>query len=224
MSPIIFKNPKRQQDGILARGEARALHWMAARVPDWINSDHLTGLGFLAMVAAGVAYGFSRHNPLLLHAVNLCLVLNWLGDSLDGTLARYRNRTRPRYGFYVDHILDTFSMFFLISGLALSGYMSRSVAGLVLVSYFMLCINVYLATHVTGTFKISFWKLSPTELRLLLIVGNCVLLFDPAVGLLEGRYRLFDVSGIVACGLMAVILITSTIKNIQVLYNAERLP
>jgi phosphatidylglycerophosphate synthase len=223
MSQPTFRDAKREQNGILASVECQMLKWMASRLPAWIHSDHLTGLGILAMLAAGVAYAGSRHNDWLLHAVNLCLLLNWVGDSLDGTLARFRNRLRPRYGFYVDHILDTFSMSFLFGGLALSGYMSFQIVALVLISYFMLCINVYLATHTLGVFRISFGKFSPTELRLLLAFGNLVLLFKPTIRILGNSYLLFDIGGLIAAVLMMGILITSTIRNIHVLYNAERL-
>src|SRR4030095_16119078 len=165
-----FIEARREQNGILARYETRALYWMATRLPHWIHSDHLTALGILAMLAAGVSYRMSNVNTAYLHLVNVFLVLNWVGDSLDGTLARYRNRQRPRYGFYVDHIQDTFSMLFLVGGMALSGFMSTLVGGLLLIAYFMLCINVYLATYTMGTFKISFGWFSPTELRLLVAI------------------------------------------------------
>jgi len=222
MSQPGFQDAKREQNGMLASTERQALLWMAARLPAFIHSDHLTSLGFLAMLAAGVAYACSLSNSLFLHAVNLCLLLNWVGDSLDGTLARYRNRLRPRYGFYVDHILDTFSMSFLFGGLALSGYMSPKVVAFVLIAYFMLCINVYLATYTLGTFRISFGKFSPTELRLLLAIGNLALLYKPTVHILGGKYLLFDIGGAIAALLMVGILIASTARNIQVLYNAER--
>ena len=223
MSEPSFQDAKREQNGILATAESQALSWMARHLPASVHSDHLTGLGLSAMLAAGVAYACSESNPLFLHAVNLCLLLNWVGDSLDGTLARYRNRLRPRYGFYVDHILDTFSMSFLFGGLALSGYMSPQVVAFVLIAYFMLCINVYLATYTLGTFRISFGKFSPTELRLLLAVGNLALLYKPTVHLLGEKYLLFDVGGTIAAVLMVGILVASTARNIQVLYNAERL-
>src|SRR5882672_5306674 len=132
MSQPSFQDAKREQNGILASVERQVLHWMATRLPTCVHSDHLTILGLLAMLAAGAAYACSQSNNLFLHAVNVCLLLNWLGDSLDGTLARYRNRLRPRYGFYVDHMLDTFSMSFLFGGLALSGYMSVRIVALVL--------------------------------------------------------------------------------------------
>ena len=223
MSPSGFQDAKRKQDGVLSRAEHLALQWMAARLPSCINSDHLTSLGLLAMLAAGVAYSHSGSNSLSLHVVNLCLLLNWVGDSLDGSLARFRNRLRPRYGFYVDHILDTFSMAFLFGGLALSGYMSPKIVAWVLIAYFMLCINVYLATYTLGTFRMSFGKFSPTELRVLLGVGNLVLLYKPNVQILGSSYLLFDVGGVIATVLLVGVLVTSTARNIQVLYNAERL-
>ena len=223
MSQPSFHEANREQKGILATAEHRALQWMAARLPPGIHSDHLTSLGLLAMLAAGAAYACSQFNNLFLHAVNVCLLLNWVGDSLDGTLARYRNRLRPRYGFYVDHILDTFSMSFLFGGLALSGYMSPKIVALVLIAYFMLCINVYLATYTLGTFRISFGKFSPTELRLLLGIGNVALLYRPTVHILGRSHLLFDIGGVIAAVLMAGILIASTVRNIRVLYNAERL-
>ena len=223
MSQPSFQDAKREQNGILASAERQALQWMAARLPTFIHSDHLTSLGLVAMLAAGAAYACSGSNNLFLHVVNLCLLLNWVGDSLDGTLARYRNRLRPRYGFYVDHILDTFSMSFLFGGLALSGYMSPQIVALVLIAYFMLCINVYLATYTLGTFRISFGKFSPTELRLLLGVGNLALLYKPTVQIVGRSYLLFDIGGLIAAVLLVWILITSTVRNIQVLYNAERL-
>ena len=123
-----FREAKRIQQSFLANAEKRTLIWLAARTPAWINSDHLTLLGLLSMAAAGAAYWWSATNRLGLILVILCLALNWLGDSLDGTLARFRDHSRPRYGFYVDHIVDAFSAFFLLGGLALSGYMSPAVA------------------------------------------------------------------------------------------------
>src|ERR1700739_3147101 len=117
-----FTEARRIQQSFLATAEKKTLLWLAARTPPWINSDHLTLIGLLAMAGAGAGYWWSKSNPVWLMLVVVCLALNWLGDSLDGTLARYRNQCRPRYGFYVDHIVDAFSAFFLLGGLALSGY------------------------------------------------------------------------------------------------------
>ena len=111
-----FKTAERSHSSFLAAREKQALLWIAARLPDWVNSDHLTGLGFVSLVAAGGAYWYSKWHPWALLAVIGFLALNWFGDSLDGTLARVRNRLRPRYGFYIDHILDAIGTFFLMTG------------------------------------------------------------------------------------------------------------
>src|SRR6267142_6191379 len=181
MSTNNFKDAKREQTSVLAPLERAALRGLARRMPGWVNSDHLSLLGLVSMFMAGVGYALSRQNPLMLHLVNLFIFLNWFGDSLDGTLARYRDRQRPRYGFYVDHIIDTFGAFFLLFGMALSGYISEHVAAAVLISYFMLATNSYLAAYSIGIFKISQWKLGPTELRLLLMTGNVFLIYRPSV-------------------------------------------
>ena len=123
-----FHEARRIQQSFLANAEKRALIWLAARTPAWINSDHLTLLGLLSMAGAGAAYWWSSLNTAGLLLVIVCLALNWLGDSLDGTLARFRDHSRPRYGFYVDHIVDAFSALFLLGGLSLSGYMAPAVA------------------------------------------------------------------------------------------------
>ena len=160
------------------RPEKRALIWMAERTPSWINSDHLTLVGFLAQVMAGVSYALARWNRYWLLAVIGFLALNWLGDSLDGTLARVRQQLRPRYGFYVDHIVDSFGGLALMAGLALSGYMHPWVAIGLLMAFLMLSIQSYLATYTLGEFQLSFWNFGPTELRILLAVGNIALLLS----------------------------------------------
>jgi archaetidylinositol phosphate synthase len=156
--------------------------------------------------------------------VIVCLALNWLGDSLDGTLARVRNRLRPRYGFYVDHVVDAFGALFLLGGLALSEYMSERIALGLLIAYLMLSIEVYLATYALGTFNISFWKISPTELRILLIIGNIVLLIQPDAGITGMGWRLFDIGGLAGMAGMSVMLLVAAMKHTRALYNAERLP
>ncbi len=223
MPTTTFRNAAREQAGILASLERKALLVLAQNTPAWIGSDHLTLLGFAAMLAAGFFYLQSQHSPQFLHLVNICIVLNWMGDSMDGTLARYRNRQRPRYGFYVDHIIDAFSTLFLLGGLSFSGYMSERVALIFLVIYFILCINVYLATYTLGVFKISFWVFSPTELRILLLAGNLTLLKQSRIQLLGNEYLLFDVGGGIAIAVMAVILTVSVIQNTRALYRQERL-
>jgi phosphatidylglycerophosphate synthase len=219
-----FKDAAREQTSLLAPIEKKALLWLAHHLPAWINSDHLTLLGFVAMVLAGVCYWLARWNRLALVAVIFCLAVNWFGDSLDGTLARVRNRLRPRYGFYVDHITDAFGTLFLLLGMAFSSYMTEWVGVGLLIVYLMLSIQSYLAAHALGTFQLSFWKFSPTELRVLLAVGNVALLFRPVVRLFGVQYRLFDVGGVIGMVGMALMLVVSSIRNTRKLYQAERLP
>ena len=219
-----FNDARREQTSILAPLESAALRGLARRMPGFVNSDHLSLLGFVAMFLAGVCYAASRQNPLMLHLVNVCIFLNWFGDSLDGTLARYRDRQRPRYGFYVDHIIDTFGTMFIIYGMALSGYMTERVAGALLIVFFMLAINSYLAAYALGVFKISHWKMGPTEMRLILMIGNVYLLYRPHTRIHGRVYLLYDVGGLVAIIGMASMLVYSSIKNTHTLYQMERLP
>jgi phosphatidylglycerophosphate synthase len=219
-----FHDADREQTSVLAPVERTILRGLARRMPSWINSDHLSVLGLAAMLMAGVCYAASRQNPLMLHVVNLCIFLNWFGDSLDGTLARYRDRQRPRYGFYVDHIIDTFGAMFLIFGLAISGFMSERVAAAMLVVFFMLAINSYLTAYALGVFKISHWKMGPTELRLLLCIGNLYLIHSSHTHILGRRLLLYDVGGVVSIIGMAAMLVFSSIKTTHKLYNLERLP
>jgi phosphatidylglycerophosphate synthase len=216
-----FQNATRIHNSLVARAEKRALIWMANRVPAAINSDHLTGLGFVAQLLAGVSYALARSNRLWLLAAIGFLALNWLGDSLDGTLARVRQQQRPRYGFYVDHILDSFGSLALMAGLGASGYMHPSIATGLLVGFLLLSIQSYLATYTLGEFQLSFWSFGPTELRLLLMAGNLAVLRWPMV--YQHRFRLFDVGGLIGIVAMAVMLIAFTVRNTMRLYNEEPL-
>jgi archaetidylinositol phosphate synthase len=216
-----FRNANRVHHSFLAAAERRALVWMAERTPAWINPDHLTVLGFVAQVMAGASYAMARWNRHWLLWGIAFLALNWLGDSLDGTLARVRQRQRPRYGFYVDHIIDSFGALALMGGLALSGYMHPHVAIGLLVAFLLLSIQSYLATYTMGEFQLSFWSFGPTELRILLAAGNLALLRWPMV--LKGHYRLFDVGGMVGLIGMGAMLIFFTARNTYRLYMQERI-
>jgi archaetidylinositol phosphate synthase len=218
-----FKNADRQQTSLLAPLERVCLSWLARNLPPWVKPDHLTLLGLAAMLIAGASYACARWSPVgALLLVNLCLAINWFGDSLDGTLARARNKQRPRYGFYVDHIIDAFGIMFTLCGLALSGLMSWNIALGVLVVYFMLSIDVYLATYTIGTFRISFYKFSPTELRILLAIGNLRAMSHPTTRIFGDKYLFFDIGAVVAIVLMAVVLLISVTRNTVTLYRAEK--
>lgn len=219
-----FRDARRDLRGITAAMEKRVLLWLAARMPAWVNSDHLTVLGLLAMLGAGTAYWLGGHDVRWLHAVNGLLAVNWFGDSLDGTLARVRNRQRPRYGYYLDHVLDTAGTLVLFAGIAAGGFMTPIVALATLVAYYLLSIEVYLATHALGRFRMSFWGLGPTELRILLGLGALAAMVRPEVSLFGTRALLFDVGGVIgAVGLIATAAV-SAVANARALYRAERLP
>jgi phosphatidylglycerophosphate synthase len=174
------------------------------------------------MILAGASYALARLWAPSLLVVNIWLAVNWFGDSLDGTLARERRCQRPRYGFYVDHIVDSLGALFVIAGLGFSGYMNWWVAAGLLVSFYLLSINAYLATYTLGTFRLSYWKFSPTEIRILLGVGNVVALLRPTVRLIPTHPRFFDVSGAVAIVAMTVVLAVSVVRNTIALYRLER--
>jgi archaetidylinositol phosphate synthase len=211
-----FRPAERSNNGALASVEKKALIWLARRMPAWVNSDHLTALGFVSLLGAGLSY--ARAGLIL---ASMFLILNWFGDSLDGTLARVRDRQRPRYGFYVDHILDACGSLFLFAGLALSGYMSEPIAAGLLVAYLLLSIEVYLATYTMGKFHMSFAAFGPTELRLLLIAGNLALLNKPVVAFGARHYLLFDVGGAIGIAGMCGALVWSIARHTAHLYRAE---
>ncbi len=219
-----FRDAKRVQESILAPSEKKILIWLAERAPARLNSDHFTLLGFAAMLLAGASYAAARWHPAALLLATLFLALNWLGDSLDGTLARVRNQLRPRYGFYVDHMLDSLGALALMGGLALSGYVHERVALGMLIAFLLLSIEVYLATYTIGNFHLSFWKFGPTEVRVLLGIGNVALLTHPHVHVLGAEFRLFDFGGAIAIAGMAVMTVVSALRHIRYLYRLERLP
>jgi archaetidylinositol phosphate synthase len=222
--PDAFVEAHRNSTGLLTAAERRVLLWLAHRLPARVNSDHLTALGFMSMFLVGVCFAASAEHPAALWGVVLFLALNWFGDSLDGTLARVRGHQRPRYGFYVDHILDTFGALFVVGGLATSGIMTPIVAAAFLIAYYLLSIEIYLATYCIGRFQMSFWGWGPTELRILLAIGALMLFVKPVVTIFGVHIGLFDVGGIIGTIGLIVTAIVSAIGNTRGLYRAEPLP
>jgi archaetidylinositol phosphate synthase len=218
-----FAPAARIQRSLVAGAEKRALIWLAERTPRWISSDHLTLMGFVSQCLVGICYALARKNPEMLLIGIVFLALNWLGDSLDGTLARVRNRQRPRYGFYVDHIADTIAALFLMGGLSLSGYVHPLIALGMLIAFLMVSIESYLATYVLGEFRLSYWKFGPTEIRILLALGNVALLEHSTLRVLNRQIRLFDLGGAIGIGGMSLMLIVSAIVHTRQLYREERL-
>lgn len=216
----LFRQAARLQQSVLTVPEKRLLVWMAERTPDWIDPDQLTLLGFVSQLMTGVSYAMAGSNRAWLLAAIGFLILNWFGDGMDGTLARVRQQQRPRYGFYVDHMLDSIGAVALMAGLAFSGYMAPAIAIGLLVLFLLLSIQSYLATYTLGEFRMSFWSFGPTELRLLLILGNLAVFPGPMV--LHG-FRVFDIGGAVGIVGMAAMLIFFTARNTARLYDEERI-
>ena len=216
-----FKDAKRIQESITSGPERKILLWLAKHMPAWINSDHLTLLGFLAMFLAGISYFAARWYPVGLLLAALCLAVNWFGDSLDGTIARVRNCQRPRYGFYVDHMIDSFGAVFLMGGLGLSGYVDWRIAMCMLIAFLLLSIESYLTTYTLGVFRLSFAKFGPTEIRILLALGNVVLWLHPNASIPGTSYRLFNFGGIVAASAMLIMASVAGIWHTSVLYRQE---
>ncbi len=219
-----FQNPARVMTSLLASTERRTLIWLAHRLPGWVNSDHLTGLALAAMVGAGGAFWLARVTPVGLLLVVLCLALNWFGDSLDGTLARVRNQQRPRYGHYVDHVVDVAGTACLLGGMALSGYMTPVVALAVLATYLMVTAEAFLATHARGIFTMSHFGVGPTELRILLAGGALALITHPKVRFFGEAVLLFNIGGVVAVVGLLVTFVRAAVMNGRALYEAEPLP
>ena len=213
----------RQHNSMLAAPEKRVLVWIASRLPCWINSDHLSALGLAAMAGAGVSFYVARVDPVAgATLVVLCLFLNWFGDSLDGTVARVRNQQRPRYGYYVDHVIDLAGTALLFAGLAASGYMAPLIATLVVAAFFLVSAETYLATHVRGVFKMAFLGVGPTELRILMAAGAVALITTPTVDAVGfGTVRLWDLGGVIGAMGMAATFVISSIRNIGALYIEE---
>jgi phosphatidylglycerophosphate synthase len=204
--------------------EKRALVWMAERAPAWVTSDGLTLLGLAAQVAAGVCYGLSRWDRRALLLVILCVALNWLGDSLDGTLARVRRQQRPRYGFYVDHMVDIFGSTALMCGLGCSGLLHWQTAIAMLVAFLILSSESYLATYTLSCFQLSQGIFGPTEIRILMILGLVAALRNPYATLFGHRMLLFDLGGAIAAVIMFAMAIAVTLRHTAELYRQEPLP
>ena len=213
----------REKTFLLARPEARALEWIARRLPRWVMPDHLTALGVLAALGIAAAYALSNRDPLWLWAASGLLVVHWLGDSLDGTLARVRRTERPRYGYYLDHLVDAIATAAIGIGLGLSPYMLLSVGTLVVVAYLVLSINVYLESQAFGRFSIGYGRLGPTEIRIVLIALNTLLVLGAGLDFGVGDLDLtvFDVIGLgIAAGMIAMLAGRSA-RNLRELAKAE---
>lgn len=204
-----IKKHQRINDILLGPLERPALQWLSARMPAWVNPDILTGIGILGAFLIFISYWLTNVNKGFLWLASLGFVINWFGDSLDGTLARYRKIERPKYGFFVDHTVDALSETMVIIGLGLSPYMRFDIACLVLIGYLLMSVLVFITTAVTGVFQISYGKIGPTEIRVIVILLNTFIFFlgNPIIKLPWGAVSVVDLFGILlALGLGAVFI------------------
>jgi phosphatidylglycerophosphate synthase len=204
----------REKTFLLAPAEGRVLNWLAERMPARVRPDHMTILGVVAALGVGAAYWLSGRDPAWLWVAGGLLVVHWLGDSLDGTLARVRRIERPRYGYFLDHLVDAGATIAIGAGLGLSPYMGLATGLAVVIAYLALSINTYLETQVFGVFSLGYGRFGPTEARVGLIALN--------LALLAGATGVLDIAGLAIAGLMLVGLGVRAARNLRVL--AEREP
>jgi archaetidylinositol phosphate synthase len=219
-----YRPAVRLNTSVLAAAEKRLLVRIARRLPSWVNSDHLTAIGIAATLGIGACFWLGRASTPSLVLVLPLLALNWFGDSLDGTLARVRQQERPRYGYYVDHVLDTVGVAALIAGLVLGKFMTPWIGFAFLSAYYALVIEIALAAHARRTFRMAFWYLGPTELRILLAAGVLQLIHSPEIVLLGHRLLLFDVGASIGTGVLVLTFIVSASHNGSALYREETRP
>lgn len=214
---------KREPSFLLAKPEKRALQWIAGRLPRWVLPDDLTALGVLSAVGICAAYQLSNDSLAWLWVASGLLVVHWLGDSLDGTLARVRGIERPTYGYYLDHLVDAISTALIGIGLGLSPFMLLSVGTLIVVAYLILSINVYLESYAFGRFSIGYGYIGPTEIRVLLIAINTALALGWALSFSIGSLHLtvLDLIGLGIAGVMIVLLAARALRNLRQLGERE---
>jgi len=225
------QNHTRINDTLLGNVEKKALLWLASHMPAWVVPDTLTTIGLLAAFLIFISYALTFYNKGFLWLASFGFLLQWFGDSLDGTLARYRKIERPRYGFFVDHIIDAVSEVLIFLGLGLSPFLRFDLALRALVSYMLLATYVYLVTYVNGVFRISYARLGPTETRVLAVLANTWVFFaaNPTVHLFENgpaflsvSLTYYDLVVIFFIGLVSAIFISSTVSMASNLSREDR--
>jgi len=201
----------RVNDILLGPLERPALAWLAEHSPAWLTPDILTSIGVLGSIMSFAGYALSGHNAAWLWFASLGFVLNWYGDSLDGSLARYRKIQRPKFGFYIDHTVDAISEFLTIIGIGLSPFLRLDIAAFALIGYMMMSVHVYVRTCVDGVFKISYSKIGPTEMRAIIVIVNTVIFFAQGFFTrpLAWGLRPFDIIGIVLAVGMGIAFLIS---------------
>jgi len=204
----------RIQNSILDPIERRALHWLAERTPQRITPDTLTIIGILGSLVIFAGYVFTNTSSGFLWLASIGFIINWYGDSLDGTLARFRKIERPKFGFYIDHIVDAFSQVIVFTGLGLSAYVRLDIACLAMSGYLLLSVLAYVYAFVTGVFRISYAKIGPTEVRVIAIVANILVFFfgNPVYEFFGADISAFDSLIVVIAVLLALFFLITSIR------------
>jgi archaetidylinositol phosphate synthase len=215
---------KRTNDILLGPLERPALRWLAAHMPAWMTPDILTAIGMVGTLIIFASYILTNISPIFLWLANFGLVVNWFGDSLDGTLARYRDIQRPRYGFFIDHTVDAVAECLIVLGLGLSPFVRFDLACLALICYLMLSVLVYIQQIVTNEFRISYGKLGPTEVRVIIILANTLLFIigNPLVSLGSLQLSVYDIIVFVIIVIMIFIYFYQMISKGRELSHADR--
>jgi archaetidylinositol phosphate synthase len=213
----------REKTFLLAPAEGRVLNWLAERMPARVMPDHMTILGVAAALGIGAAYWLSGRDPAWLWVASGLLVVHWLGDSLDGTLARVRRIERPKYGYYLDHLVDAGATIAIGAGLGLSPYMGLATGLAVVVAYLVLSINTYLETYAFGVFTLGYGRVGPTEVRLALIGLNTLIALGVGLGFQVGALglTLLDLIGLAIAGVMLITLVGRGARNLRILAEME---
>ncbi|MFN6934983.1 MAG: CDP-alcohol phosphatidyltransferase family protein [Tsuneonella sp.] len=218
-----LQSPRRIQRNVLASGEKRLLAWICPRLPAWVTPDRLTGLALVAALAIGAGYALSNfHWAWLILAIAGYLV-HWFGDSLDGTIARYRKIERPRFGYFIDHSADGFASLLILGGIGASPYLRVDVAMFAVVAYLLLAVHTFLLAKVAGDFPLSHLGAGPTELRIILVALTITMgVLGPDVGRVAG-FNAFDIlfSGLAV--LLIGIFVVQTLRVGKTLAASERL-
>lgn len=214
---------KRVNDILLGPLERPALQWLAAHMPGWVTPDILTLIGVFGSFVILIGYALTEVSAAFVWLASLGFVINWFGDSLDGTLARYRKIERPKYGFFVDHTVDAFSYLLVFGGLGLSIYVTFTVAILALVGYLMMSVLVYVDTFVTGRFKISYGRFGPTEVRALAVLFNVIFFIVgvPEIEMPYGTAPVYDLAVLAVAAILVMIFMGSTIRRARELSDAD---
>ena len=214
---VVYKRDSQQaiNTAITAKAEEKAKEIICPRIPEWIGPDHLTLIGVIGIVIVSIGFVLGYLNRYYLGLVPLGLIINWFGDSFDGSIARYRKRTRPNYGYYIDKMVDAVVMIMFGLGLGLSGFVKIEIAILLTAIYLAMMINVDLLVYVKGEAKNSFGWFGPTEFRIIGIIFSIVMFFMPVkyydiYGYLVTQY---DIVVLVLSVLMFLILISEIVKN-----------